>query len=68
MHALQHTMPHPIQPGHPLRRRVPPRQKHHPVRPLLRHDINHLLRELLPSLVSVTVRLVRPHRQTRVQE
>lgn len=67
MHALQHAMPHSVQLGHPLRRRVPPRQKHHAVRPLLRHDINHLLRELLPSLISMAVRLVRSHRQTRIQ-
>ena len=68
MHALQHAMPHPIQLGHPLCRRFSPRQKHHPVGPFLRHKINHLLRKLLPSLIRVAVRLVRSHRQTRVQE
>lgn len=68
MYALQNAMPHFVHFGHPLRRRGPPRQKHNPIRPLLRHNIDHLLRELLPAVISMTVRLVRPHRQTRVQE
>lgn len=61
-------MPHSIQLGHPLRCRGSPRQKHHPVRPLLRHNINHLLRELLPTLICMAVGLVRSHRETRIQE
>lgn len=68
MHTLQHAMPHSIQLGHPLCRRLSPRQKHHAVRPLSRYNINHLLRKFLPSMIRVAVRLVRSHRQTRVQE
>ena len=68
MHALQDAMPDLVHLGHPLRGRGPPRQEHDPVRPLLRHDVNHLLRELLPPLVRVAERLVRAHRQARVQQ
>ena len=68
MHALQHAMPDPIHLGHPPSRRGTPRQKHHPVRPLLRHNINHLLCKLLPTVISMTERLVRPRRQTGIQE
>lgn len=68
MHALQHTVPRPVHRGHPLRRRRPPRQKHHPVHPPPRHDVNHLLREALPAAVRVTVGLVRPDRQARVEQ
>ena len=68
MHTLQNTMLDPIHLRHPLSRRGSPRQKHDPVRPLLRHDVNHLLRELLPTMIRMTVGLVRSHRQTRIQE
>ena len=68
MHTLQHAMPHPIHLAHPLRRRRPPRQKHDPVRPPPRHDVNHLLRKLLPAAVGVAVGLVRAHRQARVEQ
>lgn len=68
MHALQHAVPHAIHLDHPLRRRRPPRQKHHPGRPPPRDDVNHLLREALPAPVRVAVGLVRPDRQARVEQ
>ena len=68
MYALQHTMPHLIHLDYPLRGRIAPGEKNDPVRPLLRHNINDLLRKPFPSLVRMAVRLMRSYRQTRVQE
>lgn len=68
MHTLQDAMPRPINLRNPLPRRHAPRQKHHPFRPLLRHNINDLLRESLPSLIRVARRLVSFHCQTCIQQ
>lgn len=68
MHALQHAVPRFIQFGNPLRRRASPCEEYHAVRPFLRHNINDLLRELLPPLIRMTVGLVRSHRQTRIEK
>ena len=68
MHALQHAMLRlRLDPLHPILRRHPPRQEHHPLRPHLGHRVNHLLRKLLPPMIRMAVRLVRPHRQARVE-
>ena len=68
MHALQHTVPHFIHLGNPLRRWASPCEEYHAVRPLLRHNINHLLRKFFPPLVRMAVGLVRSHCQTRIEK
>ena len=68
MHTLQNTMPDFIHLCNPLRGGTSPREKYHSFCPLLRHNINHLLRELLPAFARVAVCLVRPHGQTGIQE
>ena len=59
MHALQNTMQLLINILNRLFRRRAPSQKHHALRPLLVHNINHLGRELLPALARVALGLVR---------
>lgn len=68
MHTLKHQMFRPINPRASLLRRTPPRQKHDTIPPLAPNNINHLLRKLLPPLARMAVRLVRPHRQARVEK
>ena len=67
MHALQHTMPRLVHFGASLLGGTPPSQEDHAPGPLLRNDIDDLLRELLPSLVRVAVGVVGFHCQAGVQ-
>lgn len=68
MYTLQHTMPNLVHLRHPLLRRLPPRQENHPFRPRLHNRIDHFLREPLPSLARMAIRLMRPHSQTRIEK
>lgn len=68
MHTLQHQMPTPINPRNALLRGAAPSQEHNTSRPLRIHNLNNLLRELLPTLIRMTVCLVRSHGQARIQQ
>lgn len=55
MHALQHTVLLLVDARTPLLRWSPPRQKDDTFGPLLCYNVNHLLRELLPSVTGMRV-------------
>lgn len=67
MHTLEHAMPPSIDRRHPRFRRRAPHQEHDPPRPLLRHDVDDLLRELFPPLLRVAVGLLVAHGQDGVE-
>lgn len=68
VHALQNTMAHPIHLADPLRRGRAPCQEYDAPRTLFGHNVDHLLRQLLPPFVAMAVGLVCPHSQTCVQQ
>ncbi len=68
MNTLQHAMLNLIHLVHPQLRRLSPRQKYNPARPHLRHRVNDLLRELLPSSARVAIWFVCTHRKARVEQ
>lgn len=70
MNTLQNKMPllvHLFYTFDPLLSGRSPRQEHHAIRPLLCHDIDHLLCEDLPPLFRVRVRFVFPNCEASVQ-
>ena len=68
MHALQNTMPNAIHFGNSFCGRSTPRQKDYTSSLLLDDSVNDFLRKFLPSFARMAVRLVCPHRQTRIQK
>jgi hypothetical protein len=68
MHTLQYQMLIHRNTHRALLRRRPPRHKHHTVTAHLDHRINHLLRQQLPPLALVRIRLAPAHRQTCVEQ
>ena len=68
MHGLEHAVPRPIHILDPQPRRLAPRQTHDASGALRGHNIDDLLRELLPSLAGVRVRIVRADSQGGVKE
>src|SRR4051812_40076631 len=68
MHTHQNTVFLLINLRHSLPRRRSPSQEHHPLIPLLRHEINNLLREFLPAFPGMRVGFVGAHRETCVEE
>lgn len=67
MYTLEDTMQDLIHFGHPLRRRRTPGQKDDPFHPLLGHDVDNPLGELLPATFGMTGGLVCTHGQACVQ-
>jgi hypothetical protein len=68
MHALQHTMLLAVHLADPLPSGRAPGQEHHAPAPLRRHGVDDLLREALPAVVRVRVRLVGADRQAGVEQ
>ena len=68
MYALKNAVFTLVQTSHTLLCRSTPCQKDHSMSPLCRYDVNHLLGELLPPLVRVTIGLMCSDSQTSVQE
>ncbi len=68
MNTLQDAMLNFIHLVHPQLRRLSPRQKYNPTRPHLRHRVNDLLRELLPSFARMAIWFVCTHRKARVEQ
>lgn len=68
MHTLQHQMlPALLKLPTPLLRRLSPSQKHHPLRPLRSHSINHFLRESFPTLLGMGISFVRTHGEAGIE-
>lgn len=67
MNALQHAVLRLVDLCHPLPGRRAPSQEHDAPCPRLRHNVNHLLRELLPAVVGVAVGFVSSDREAGVE-
>lgn len=68
MHTIQNTMSLLINPLHPPLRRTPPRQKYNSSCTFLIHNIDYLLRKLLPPMFRMTICLMSSHRQAGIEQ